>query len=172
MILCSAKRIIALFLVNHVFVGIRSFERKRRLLNAIGYQIGEGTKVVGPIFCTGKLIVGTNCWIGRNLTIHGNGTVIVGKNCDIAPDVTFLTGGHKIGSPERRADVGESYTIRVEDGCWIGARATLLQDICLGKGCVIAACACVAKDVLPNTLAGGVPAKEIKKLNETENDDE
>lgn len=166
----TVKRIIVLFLVNHIFSGTRSFEKKRRLLNTIGYRIGEGTKIVGPIFCTGKLTVGTNCWIGRNLTIHGNGTVIIGKDCDIAPEVTFLTGGHKIGSPERRAGVGEIYTIRVEDGCWIGARATLLHDICLGKGSVIAACACVVKDVLPNTLAGGVPAKEIKKLHETEYD--
>lgn len=41
-------------------------------------------------FCTGTLCIGANCWIGRNLTVHGNGSVIIGDNCDIAPDVTFL----------------------------------------------------------------------------------
>ena len=51
------------FLVNNIYKGPAHFERKRKLLNKIGYSIGEGSKVVGPIVCTGKLTVGKNCWI-------------------------------------------------------------------------------------------------------------
>lgn len=163
----TVKRVLALFLVNHLYAGARCFERKRRLLNSIGYAIGEGTKIVGPIFCTGKLTVGKNSWIGRNLTIHGNGAVTIGNNCDIAPDATFLTGGHAIGTPERRAGAGETYTIRIDDGCWIGARTTFLNSITVGKGSVIGACACATKDIPPNTLAAGVPAREIRTFHET-----
>lgn len=154
------------FLVNHVYAGTTFFETKRKLLNSIGCEIGEGTKVVAPIICTGKLVVGENCWLGRDLKIQGNGTVIIGNNCDVAPDVTFLTGGHEIGSLARRAGKGEVYTISVGDGCWIGARSTLGRDILIGKSCVVAAGACVMKSVRDNMLVGGVPAKEIKKLDD------
>lgn len=163
----TLKRALVLVLVNHVYAGTRCFERKRKLLNSIGYVLGEGTKVVGPLFCTGRLITGRDCWLGRNVTVHGNGTVVIGNCCDIAPDVAFLTGGHEIGTPERRGGMGQTYRIAVEDGCWIGARATLGKQITVGKGSVIAACACVMTNVPENTLVGGVPAREIRKLDET-----
>lgn len=153
-----------MFCVNHIFAGTRAFGIKRKLLRAAGFEIGEGTKVVGPVVCTGSLKVGRNTWLGRDLTVHGNGSVEIGDNCDIAPAVMFLTGGHAIGGPERRAGKGENYTIRVGNGCWIGARATVGRSVCVGEGSVIAACACVMSDVPENAVAGGVPAKIIREL--------
>ena len=153
-----------LFLVNHPLSGTRFFELKRKLLNAIGYSIGSGTKVVGPIFNSGTLKIGDNCWIGRNLEINGNGAVTIGDNCDLAPDIIFLTGGHALGNLSRRAGVGETYQINVGDGVWVGARATIGRNVKIGSGSVIAACACVMQDIAPNTLVGGVPAKVIKEL--------
>ncbi len=155
-----------MWLVNHVYAGTHHFERKRKLLNSIGYEIGEGTKVVGPITNTGTLVVGKNCWIGTNLTIHGNGKVIIGDNCDIAPDVTFLTGGHKIGSKLRRAGEGETYFIEVHNGTWIGARSTIFGNTIIGTGSVIAAGAVVNRNVENNSLVGGVPAKTIRRLDD------
>lgn len=160
----SIKKRCLMWLVNRVFSGTKYFKIKRKLLHSIGYSIGEGTKVVGPIFCTASLIIGNNCWIGKNLIVNGNGRVQIGNNCDIAPEVTFLTGGHEIGFPERRAGNGEKYEIYVEDGCWIGPRSTLGRNITIGKSSVVAACSCVMKNVDPNNLVGGVPAKKIKDL--------
>lgn len=160
----TLRRRCVLYVVNHIYKGTVFFEQKRKMLNSIGFDIGEGTKVVGPIDCTGTLKVGKNCWIGKNLSIHGNGSVVIGDNCDIAPDVTFLTGGHAIGSAERRAGQGETYRIIVGNGTWIAARTTILGNTAVGNSCVVAACACVTKDVPDNTLVGGVPAKEIRKL--------
>lgn len=160
----SIKRRLALFCVNHIFAGTRAFGSKRKLLRAAGWEVGEGTKVVGPVFCTGTMKIGPGCWIGRNLTVHGNGLVEIGANCDLAPDVTFLTGGHAIGTSARRAGTGETYRIRVGNGCWIGARATVGRTVSLGDGSVIAACACVTSDIPANVLAGGVPAKTIREL--------
>ncbi len=153
-----------MFLINKVYVGTRFFAKKRKLLISLGYQVGVGTKIVGPFYCTGNLTIGSNCWIGRNFTVHGNGTVVIGDNCDIAPDVTFSTGGHKVGSAERRAGEGETYNQTVGNGCWIGCRALIINNINIGKSCVIAAGACVVKDVEDNVLVGGVPARIIKKL--------
>lgn len=155
-----------LFLVNTILVGPRpwTFKYKRALLRNIGYQIGEGTKIVGPIINTGKLIIGRNCWIGSNLVVHGNGIVRIADNCDLAPDITFLTGGHSIGEPERRAGDGETYEISVGSGVWIGARSTIARSICIGDSSVLATCSCVTKSVPCNVLVGGVPARLIKEL--------
>lgn len=152
------------FLVNRVYAGTKHFEKKRALLQKLGHVIGEGTKVVGPLFCTGRLVVGKDCWIGKNLTVNGNGMVVIGDRCDIAPEVTFQTGTHEIGSHNRRAGTGSNRDIRVGSGCWICVRSTILGGVRIGDGSVIAACACVNADVEADTVAGGVPAKTIRKL--------
>ncbi len=165
--LVGKKRMVN-WLVNKVFVGTRSFEKKRMLLNSIGYKIGENTKIVGPIECTGTLIVGKNCWIGKNFKVNGNGTVIIGDNCDIGPEVTFMTGGHEIGTSQRRAGQGFNITQTVGNGVWIGGRATIVNKVHIGDSSVIAACACVVKDVEKSTVVGGVPAKLIRSLDDVQ----
>jgi len=129
-----------------------------------GYRIGDGTRIFGPVHISGELTVGSNCWIGRNMTVHGNGSVVIGDNCDIAPDVTFFTGGHALGDHERRAGAGETYHITVGNGTWLGGRASILRNTRIGSGCVIAACACVTGDVPENVLAAGVPARVVKEF--------
>lgn len=162
----SMKRKAVMFLVNHVFVGTRPcfFEIKRVLLNSIGHSIGTGTKVVGPIECYTRLAIGKDCWIGKNLKVNGNGTIQIGDRCDIAPEVTFQTGGHEIGTSLRRAGNGKTYHQRVGDGVWIGGRSTIIGNTTIGNGSVVAGCACVVKDVPENTLVGCVPAKIIRRL--------
>lgn len=159
-------RHLALFLVNRVFVGttVKYFAIKRWLLNSIGISVGEGTKVVGPIECTGTLVIGRDCWVGKNLKVNGNGFVTIGDRCDIAPEVTFQTGGHEIGDAQRRAGKGIIARQRVGNGVWIGGRSTIIGNVTISDSSVIAGCACVVKDVEPNTLVGGVPAKLIRRL--------
>ena len=168
MTISGLKKRIWIFCINHIYAGTRWYEKKRALMRKLGHEVGEGTKIVGPIFCTGNLSIGKNCWIGKNLIVNGNGAVVIGDNCDIAPEVTFLTGGHEIGDAKRRAGKGETYTIEVGKGTWIGARATIGRSIEIGNGCVIAACSCVMKNVEDNRVVGGVPAKEIKILDDKE----
>lgn len=164
----SIKRKICMFLVNRVMAGTRPcyFEPKRKILNALGHSVGEGTKIVGPIETYSKLTIGKYCWIGKNLKINGNGRVVIGDRCDIAPEVTFQTGGHEIGSRERRAGDGLICNQSVGNGVWIGGRSTIIGDVTISDGSVVAGCACVVKDVPPNVLVGGVPAKIIRSLNE------
>ena len=54
--------------------------------------------------------------------------------------------------------------IHIGKNVWIGANATVLAGVTIGDGAVVAAGAVVTKDVKPNTIVGGVPAKEIKKI--------
>jgi len=54
--------------------------------------------------------------------------------------------------------------IHIGKNVWIGANATVLAGVTIGDGAVVAAGAVVTKDVQPNTIVGGVPAKFIKKI--------
>lgn len=109
-----------LYLINHVYAGTRFFEKKRKMLNYIGHEIGENRKIVGPIECTGTLVIGKNCWIGKHFRVNGNGKVVIEDNVDIGPEVTFQTGGHKIGAADRRAGEGCIFSQSVGSGTWIG----------------------------------------------------
>ena len=164
MTLTGIKNRVYWFLVNRIYAGTKHFEKKRALLQKMGYSIGEGTKIVGPVHCTGNMVIGRNCWIGKNLTVNGNGTVTIGDNCDVAPEVTFQTGTHEIGTHQRRAGAGGNKDVCVGNGCWICVRSTILGGVHVDDGCVVAACACVTADVAQDTLVGGVPAKVIRNL--------
>lgn len=144
-------RSVALLLVNKVFVGtnVHYFAVKRLLLRSIGHKIGEATKIVGPLYCTGRLELGTECWIGANFTVRGNGTVMVGDRVDIGPDVTFLTGTHQIGEFQRRAGDGYNCNQNIGSGCWIGGKTVFVNNISIGEACVVAASACVCKNTPP-----------------------
>jgi acetyltransferase-like isoleucine patch superfamily enzyme len=89
----------------------------------------------------------------------------VGKNVAIGPGVIIGPANHEIGPSKRRAGRGIFKPVKIEDGAWIGARAVILGGVNVGHGSIVAAGAVVTKDVPPNTMVGGVPAKVIKYLN-------
>lgn len=157
---------IVLWIFNNILKGTRFFGVKRKLLNSIGVKIGEDTKIVGPINIGRALNVeiGSNNWIGTNLTIHGNGKVVIGNNNDFAPDITILTGTHEIDNSERRAGKGVNLEYAIGSGNWIGAKATLVNGCTIGNGVVIGACSLVTKSCEDNSLYLGLPAKKVKEL--------
>ena len=158
-------RKISIFLLN-LLQGTHSYKLKRMILNWGDVTVGEGSRIVGPIYIgsVAKLQIGRNSFIGRELKILGNGTVTIGDEVDIAPDVTFVTGSHEIGEKNHRAGNGISYDISIDDGTWIGARATILGNTIIEKGVVIGAGSLVCKNICKDILAVGVPAKPIKKM--------
>ena len=141
---------------------------KRYFLNLAGMRIAGdalingGTRFLGR----GQVIVGGQTWVGPNCSFytHPNASIVIGDRCDIAPEVSFVTGSHVLGTSERRAGDGCTKPIFIGNGCWIGARATILGGVRVGNGSVVAAGAVVTKDVPENSLAGGVPARLIRQL--------
>lgn len=68
----------------------------------------------------------------------------------------------------RQEVAGTSFArpIHIGADCWIGARATILPGVRIGRGVTVAAGAVVTKDVEDQVLVGGVPARVIRKLGE------
>lgn len=103
------------------------------------------------------------------MQIHDDAPVWIGKNVRIAMDVCISTGTHQINAYERE-ETGGSFAlpIRIEDHCWIGARATILPGVTIGEGSMVAAGAVVTKDVDPYCVVGGVPARVLERLERPE----
>ena len=90
--------------------------------------------------------------------------VIIGNSVLIGPYVRLVSDTHEIGDAKKRAAKNMWLPIEIGDGTWIGAGATVLGGVTIGSGCIVAAGAVVVKDVPPNTVVGGVPARIIRTL--------
>lgn len=93
-----------------------------------------------------------------------SGDIRIGKNVSIAFQASIYTATHDMGPSEKRAGTVKYLSVEIGDGCWIGAKATILPGVKIGNGCMIATGSLVNKDCEPNGLYAGVPAKRIKDL--------
>lgn len=155
-----------LSIVNVILKGTRFFKIKNFLLNLIGIKVGINTKVVGPLYIgfINNLSIGDECWIGKNFSLDGNGSVHIKNNCDIAPNVVINTGGHEIGNSDRRAGRGLRFSTTIGSGTWIGTNVTIINGANIDNSSIVAAGSTVVKDVEKNTLVAGVPARVKKEL--------
>jgi len=144
------------------------FPLKRQLLRLSHIHVGEGTRVNGGVRVLGRglVTIGKHTWIGPGVAFysHPDAPITVGDRCDLAPEVCLMTGSHDIGSRERRAGKGWARPIVIGNGSWIGARTIILGGVTVGEATVIAAGAVVSSSVPAGCLAGGVPAKLIRNL--------
>jgi maltose O-acetyltransferase len=82
----------------------------------------------------------------------------------VGPDVAFLSENHRFDDLERPMGAQgrtERDPPRIEDGAWIGLRATILPGRVVGRESIVAACAVVTRDVPPYAIVGGNPARVI-----------
>ena len=128
-----------------------------------------GKRSVIESFCcinnaVGDVIIGDDTRIGIHNTIIG--PVTIGNHVNLAQGITVTALNHNFKDTSRRIDEQGFSTkpIMIEDDVWIGANAVILPGVTIGKHVVVAAGAVVTKDVPDNTIVGGVPAKEIKKI--------
>ena len=82
----------------------------------------------------------------------------------IAPGVVISAATHPLDAQRRVSRHFQSHPITIKDCAWIGANATILTGVTIGKNAVVAAGAVVTKDVPDNCLVGGVPAKVLKEI--------
>jgi acetyltransferase-like isoleucine patch superfamily enzyme len=106
------------------------------------------------------LSLGKNIFINFNCIFLALGGIVIEDNVLIGPDVKIISEGHPLSISERQSLMPGK--IHIKKNAWIGAGATILPGITIGENSVVAAGAVVSRDVAPNTVVGGVPAKFIK----------
>lgn len=112
-----------------------------------------------------KIRIGSEVTVGRQCAFYPSyfnksSRIVIGDNVRVGPSVAFLASGHDYRF-RHLPDTGGSITI--ENDVWIGANATILANVTIGNGAVIAAGSLVKDNVAPFHIVGGVPAKFIKK---------
>jgi acetyltransferase-like isoleucine patch superfamily enzyme len=101
-----------------------------------------------------NLKLGERVFINQNCTFLDYAGIRVGAGTLIAPKVTFVTLGHPVDPTERRIWLTGA-PIDVGENVWIGAGATILPGVTIGRDAVIAAGAIVADDVPAASLVAG-----------------
>jgi acetyltransferase-like isoleucine patch superfamily enzyme len=113
----------------------------------------------------GWVRIGRQCSIHSFSVIYGDGGVTIGDRVRIATHVVIVPNNHNFDDLSK--DIYEQGVTRQEivigDDVWIGARATILAGVTIGNHSVIAAGAVVTKDVPPDSVVAGVPARIIRK---------
>jgi acetyltransferase-like isoleucine patch superfamily enzyme len=129
----------------------------RRLL---GIRIGHHTAFAwrARFFHPWKIQIGNHCNIGNDSFLDGRQGITIGNDVVLSMGVWIWTLQHDPHSPTFETIGGP---VIIEDYAWVSSRVTILPDVRIGKGAVVAANALVTKDVAPYTIVGGVPAKKI-----------
>ena len=110
--------------------------------------------------------IGRRTFLGEGSVVRGQGGVTIGDNVLFGPRVMVLAVDHVFTDPNRPImDQGITASgIRIEDNCWIGAGAIILDGVTVGRGSCVGAGAVVTQTVPPHSLAVGVPARVIRDL--------
>lgn len=129
-----------------------------------GRKIDDTTRIVPPFYTDfGKFIrFGKNAFVNSGCTFMDRGGIDIGDDVFVGPDAKLITENHA-ESPALRRNV-YSRPITVKRGAWIGAGAIILPGVTIGENSIVAAGAVVTKDVLPNAVVGGTPARFIRSV--------
>jgi galactoside O-acetyltransferase len=163
----------------------RERDRRRLLASGDGVQIGRNVDVRSPdrlvlgsetmvdvgvvLHCGGMgwspndggITVGSHCYIGPNSVLFGGAGIEIGDSVLISPGVVITSHQHsydRVGVDIRLQSLRFGRVV-IERDVWIGANATVLPGVRIGRGSIVGAGAVVTRDVAPGTVVMGVPAR-------------
>lgn len=140
-------------------------EEIRELFSQLtGTEVDEGFRLFPPFYtdCGKNIHVGKNVFINAGCQFQDQGGITIGDDTLIGHNVVLATLNHGF-EPARRKDLLPA-PIVIGRKVWIGSNATVLPGVTIGDHSIVAAGAVVNRDVPPDVIVGGVPAKVIKHL--------
>lgn len=157
--------------------GLYAYGGMPLILGPLRMKFGSDVRISGQTTLSGRtsttpppeLIVGSNVDIGWQTTIAVGRTVRLGDNVRIAGRA-FLAGypGHPMDAAARAKGLpdteDQARDIVLEDDVWLATGVTVSAGVTIGQGTIVAAGSVVTHDLPPNVLAGGCPARVIRKL--------
>lgn len=134
----------------------------RQLLGAFGRE----SLIWPPFFCSYgyNTFIGDFVFINYMCTILDGNQVHIGNHVMMGPAVQMYTAQHPLQAEPRIQGWEVAQPITIEDNVWIGGGAILLPGVTIGRNAVIGAGAVVSRDVPPNCVAVGNPARVIKEI--------
>ena len=141
-------------------------QERRDFLAGIFGKIGEKCNILPPFKCDYgfHIEVGENFFANYNFIVLDGNYVRIGDNVWIAPNVGIYAAGHPLDVEDRIAGEEYAFPVTIEDNVWIGGSVSIIGGVTIGKNSVVAAGSVVIRDVPPDTLVAGNPAKVVRKL--------
>jgi acetyltransferase-like isoleucine patch superfamily enzyme len=110
--------------------------------------------------------IGNNCYIGKRIVLSSAHQILVGDYCMAVQDCKFLGSDHIFNdplSPYLTTGTTSEGVIKLESNVWLGAGVIIVGNVTIGRGSVIGAGSIVTSDILPFSIAVGVPCRIIKR---------
>lgn len=158
--------------VESLYARYKTAKIKELILGGAELRIGYPFNIAGAE----NMDVGESVSIGPGATIYTTRAKLIIKGHFLSgPGLTVVTGDHMpiLGrfidtvsdADKDRLDLNRSYDrdVVIEEDVWCGANVTILKGVTIGRGSIIAAGAVVTKNIPRYSIAGGVPARVIKR---------
>ncbi len=115
---------------------------------------------------TSKISIGDGTWINNGfIAIAEHTSITIGKRVLIGTNVEiFDSDFHGIRVDDRKSRPEWAKPVVIEDNVFLGSNVRVLKGVTIGQGSVIANSSVVVKDIPPNVIAGGIPAKVLKVI--------
>ena len=144
-------------------------EKRQKLLKEMFAEIGENCYIEPPFRSNwgGKHVhFGKNVYANFNLTLVDDTHIYVGDYTMFAPNVLLATAAHPILPTLRQKGYQYNLPIRIGKNCWLGAGVIVLPGVTIGDNTVVGAGSVVTKDLSPNVVAVGNPARVLREIGE------
>jgi putative colanic acid biosynthesis acetyltransferase WcaF len=96
--------------------------------------------------------------LGERANAYSLGTIVIMEGATVAQEAYLCTGTHDFQDPSFQLITKK---ITVEDNAFVGVRAMIMPGITIGKNAIVGAQSVVTKNVRPNQIVAGNPAREI-----------
>lgn len=143
---------------------------KISLLRHFGASLGKNVRIHHPLTLINakkdlsNLSVGDNVYLGHNLSLDLKGKIDIGSDVTVSMNVTILTHMDVGEIPLAKQYPSKTGKVTIKENTFIGTGAIILCGVTIGEGAVVGAGAVVTKDVRPGSVVVGVPAAEVKNM--------
>ncbi|MEU6438798.1 maltose acetyltransferase domain-containing protein [Streptomyces sp. NPDC047046] len=138
----------------------------RPLLAELLGSLGEDAEVRPPLHLDygSHLRIGPRTFVNYGLTALDVADITIGADCQLGPHIQLLTPTHPLEPEPRREKWESARPITIGDNVWLGGGVLVLPGVTIGENSVVGAGSVVTKDIPPNTVAVGNPARVARTL--------
>lgn len=144
----------------------RSATDGQYILRELVGSVGEDVTIRPPLHVDygTQLSIGDRVFANFGLTALDCAPITIGADTQIGPHVQLLTPTHPLAAAERLSKVESARPITIGSNVWLGGGVIVLAGVTIGDNSVVGAGAVVTRDIPPNVLAAGNPARVIREL--------
>ena len=142
------------------------YELRREILTDLLGGFGADSEIRPPFRCDyGRhTVVGARTFANFGLISLDVAPVRIGDDVQIGPNVQLLTAWHPVAAGPRRDKWEAASPITIGDNVWLGGGVIVLPGVTIGDNTVVGAGAVVTRDLPPNVVAVGNPARVIRSI--------